>query len=143
MPSYVFVCSAGHRTELSFASYKDRPLRVVCDKRGCRKRATYHVGATFAGWKGQGIPDLPEHLNASLGVVVKSRRHLRDIIKRSQDTDRPIAPYDTVNHRSPRWMEKGQEGHALVNLGRSVRGEHAGMVQQQVKQRLERMAQED
>lgn len=79
MPTYSFVCAKGHVTDEVFR-FADRPRAIRCGK--CSKRAQYDLGATHRDSRIGIDNDCPEHYNPTIGCVVKSRRHLRDIQRR-------------------------------------------------------------
>ena len=125
MPIYSFTCAKGHVTD-DFCFVSDqRPAIVPCST--CGEAATFDFTATFRDSSIFVDDDCPVHYNPTIGEVVRSRRHLRDIQKRSfgergiemQNYEpvkpRPSRPLHETAHRndSPTGVILGrEESHA-------------------------------
>ena len=95
MPLYEFRCDKGHSTEEFYRMNDSRPATIEC--RLCTRPAHRVFGNAAV------VDDFPEHFNISLGEVVKSRQHLRNIQKerglQDYEPTRNSPGYDLVKDR--------------------------------------------
>lgn len=118
MPTYSFVCDKGHVTDEVFIP-SHRPKTIRCSVKRCRRRATYSFGATHQNSSIGVDNDCPVHYNPTIGMVVRSRKHLRDIQKRAYgEHGIEMQNYEPVKRRErrevrpldgARWGERGRE----------------------------------
>lgn len=87
MAEYEYRCPRGHETLIVATMAEEKPPTTRCRCGLKASRVPPHFQLT---------PDVGEHWNPSIGAPVRSRRHLTDLQKRSQETDRPFQDYQTV-----------------------------------------------
>lgn len=78
MPTFTYVCAKGHATDRTFGTDTKRTRTTRCAHPRCGRRASYSLTATHRGAV-HVLPDIPEHYNLSLDLVVRGRRHLASL----------------------------------------------------------------
>jgi len=84
MPIFDYKCSCGDSLQDVFVTHPDQFVHCL----GCGREMVKDFRNTRVGFK----PDIPEHFNESLGVVVKSRRDFREKLYLSNSRTDDIDP---------------------------------------------------
>lgn len=118
MPTFLYACPKGHVTERVFISYRERTATTRCQARRCGRRSRYNFGLTSRAT--QVIADIPEHMNDSIGMVVRGRRHLKALQHEFgfQDYEKG------AQKQSSDWREKGLPAARAAEIARAADAGH-------------------